>query len=168
MKIGISAFAWTSNFKSSHLELLPAMKELGLNGMEIPMFDPVSCRSTASGKHSKKNQLDCTVCAILPAGINPISPERETRRRAIEHLKRCIDAAAAMGAKLLGGPLFAPIGYLPEHRPTEDEWSWAVEVFQALGSVLRATNLPAFDRTSESVRNILCANGRGSGAAVRV
>jgi D-psicose/D-tagatose/L-ribulose 3-epimerase len=41
-----------------------------------------------------------------------------------------------LGAKLLGGPLYAPIGYLPEHRPTKDEWTWAVEAFQAIGDVL--------------------------------
>jgi D-psicose/D-tagatose/L-ribulose 3-epimerase len=46
-----------------------------------------------------------------------------------------------MGATLLGGPIFAPIGYLPNHRPSEDECSWAVEVFQAIGSVVRATNM---------------------------
>lgn len=141
MKIGISAFAWTSNFKSSHLDLLPAIKELGLDGMEIPMFDPVRLPIASIREAFDKNQLECTVCAILPQEINPISPEREIRRRAIDHLKRCIDTAAAMGAKLLGGPLFAPIGYLPEHRSTKDEWSWAVEVFQALQEALRATNM---------------------------
>lgn len=142
MKIGISAFAWTSNFKSSHLEFLPAMKELGLNGVEIPMFDPGKLPVDSIRTAFEKNELECTICAILPEGINPISPERGTRQRAIEHLKRCIELSSAMGAKLLGGPLVAPIGYLPEHRPTEDEWSWAVEVFQALGDVIRATNMP--------------------------
>jgi D-psicose/D-tagatose/L-ribulose 3-epimerase len=141
MKIGISAFAWTSNFKSSHLELLPALKELGLNGVEIPMFNPVMLPVDCIRESFLKNQLECTVCAILPEGINPISPERVIRQRAIDHLEQCIDAAAAMGAKLLGGPLFAPIGYLPGHRPTEEEWSWAVEVFKSLGDVLRATNM---------------------------
>jgi D-psicose/D-tagatose/L-ribulose 3-epimerase len=58
------------------------------------------------------------------------------RKKAIEHLVRCVEASAAMGAKLLGGPLFAPIGYLPKHRPSKAEWSWAVEAFQALESVL--------------------------------
>jgi hypothetical protein len=29
-------------------------------------------------------------------------------------------------------PLFAPIGYLPKHRPTEREWSWAVDTFRDL------------------------------------
>ena len=108
MKIGISAFAWTSNFKSSHLKILPAMKELGLNGVEIPMFDPGKLPIDSIREAFVKNQLECTVCAILPEGINPISPERETRQRAIKHLERCIETAAAIGAKLLGALYLPP------------------------------------------------------------
>jgi D-psicose/D-tagatose/L-ribulose 3-epimerase len=141
MKIGISAFAWTSNFKISHLELLAPMKQWGLDGMEIPMFDPATLPVDSIRRSFESSALDCTVCAILPPGMNPISPDRETRKRSIEHLKRCVDACAAMNAELLGGPLFAPIGYLPGHRSTNDEWSWAVEAFQSLRDVLAATNL---------------------------
>lgn len=141
MKIGMSAFAWTSNFKSSHLELLPALKAIGLDGVEIPMFDPRQLPVQSIRDAFEQNQLEITVCAILPQEINPISPERGDRLRAIEHLKRCIETAAAMGAKLLGGPLCAPIGYLPEHRPTEDEWSRAVEMFQSLEDILKAKKM---------------------------
>lgn len=141
MKVGVSAFAWTSDFGVSHLELLPVIRELGLQGVEIPMVDPGALPVGSIRGACERNGLACTVCAILPKEVNPISPEREARLRAIQHLKRCIEAAAAMGAKLLGGPLFAPIGYLPQHRPTKDEWSWAVEVFQSLGDDLSAYDL---------------------------
>ena len=141
MKFGISAFAWTSEFGVSHLELLPVIRKLGLQGVEIPMFDPGALQVASIRSACERNGLTCTVCAILPKEYNPISPEREVRLRAIQHLKRCIGATAAMGAKLLGGPLFAPIGYLPEHRPTKDEWSWAAEAFQSLGDDLSAHDL---------------------------
>ena len=132
MKIGISGFAWTSEFKSSHLGLLPEMKNLGLTAIEIPMFDPGRLLIEDIKLAFQSNGLECTVCAILPAEINPISADRLIRKKSIEHLKRCIEATAAMGAKLMGGPLFAPIGYLPEHRPTGEEWNWAVEAFRSL------------------------------------
>ena len=59
----------------------------------------------------------------------------------MQHLVRCIETASALGAKLLGGPLYAPIGYLPEHRPTKDEWSWAVEAFQSVCDVLDSCDM---------------------------
>ena len=139
MKIGVSAFAWTANFKESHLELLPAVKGLGLDGVEIPMFDPSHLPIQGIRSAFEKHELECTVCAILPADLNPISPERAIREAAIEHLKRCVETASQAGAKLLGGPLLAPIGYLPGHRPTAEEWAWAVEAFRAIENVLSQT-----------------------------
>ena len=108
MKLGISAFAWTSEFRSSHLELLPPMKQLGLIGVEIPMFDPVRLPVDSIREAFEKNQLDCTVCAILPEGINPISPKRETRQRAIEHLERCIERRLPWVQSCWGGHYLLP------------------------------------------------------------
>lgn len=82
--------------------------------------------------------MECTVCAILPAGVNPISPDAAVRRRALEHLRCCIQVAAEAGARLIGGPLYAPIGYQTDRRRTQDEWQRAVECFQALGDDLDA------------------------------
>lgn len=136
MKIGISAFAWTARFEQKHVHILPTIKEVGLAGVEIPMFDPDVLPVEIIRKECEASDLDCTVCAILPKSVNPISPDREVRRRAFAHLVRCVEASAAMGARLLAGPLFAPIGYLPKHRPKPDEWAWAVETFQSLRDVL--------------------------------
>lgn len=141
MKIGISAFAWTSCLERRHLDLLPWIKSLGIDGVEVPMFEPDALPIKKIRDAFEAHDLECTVCAILPKTVNPISPHQEQRRRAIEHLIRCVEASAAMGSKVLGGPLFAPIGYLPEHRPTKDEWSWAVEAFQSLESTLDKTDM---------------------------
>jgi D-psicose/D-tagatose/L-ribulose 3-epimerase len=141
MRIGVSAFAWTSKFGRSHLDLLPAIKKMGLSGVEIPMFDPAMLPVDDIWHAFGANGLECTVCAILPKAFNPISPDAATRRRAMEHLSRCVEVAGAMGSKLIGGPLFSPIGYLPKHRPTREERSWAVEVFQALSGVLDANDM---------------------------
>jgi D-psicose/D-tagatose/L-ribulose 3-epimerase len=141
LQLGISAFAWTSRFERSHFDILPGVKAIGLSAVEIPMFDPSELPAEDIRAAFEENGLDCTVCAILPEAKNPISPDFATRRSAINHLTRCVEAAAAMGAKLLGGPLFAPIGYLPDHRPNKDEWLWAVEAFQALKSVLEDTEM---------------------------
>lgn len=141
MKIGISAFAWTERFDRSHLGLLAEMKKIGLDALEIPMFDPAILPVAEIKEAFGRCGMESTVCAILPKPFNPISPHSETRKKAIEHLVRCIETSADMGAKVIGGPLFAPIGYLPKHRPTNAEWSWAVEAFQSLEGVLDANDM---------------------------
>lgn len=136
MKIGISGFAWTARFEPSHLDLLPLVKAVGLSAVEVPMFDPAALPVESIRAGFEAQNLDCTVCAILPEQFNPISPDAQVRKEAILHLGRCVEMAAAMGSKMLGGPLFSPIGYLPDHRPTQQEWSWAVEAFRALADTL--------------------------------
>ncbi len=138
MKLGVSAFAWTAKFESSHLALLPSLKEMGIEGVEVPMFDPAALPIRAIRNAFEAAELECLVCAILPTQLNPISPDAFVRRAAIEHLTACIEVAAAMGCRMLGGPLYSPIGYLPEHRPTSEEWRWAVEAFQSLSEPLEA------------------------------
>lgn len=141
MKLGVSAFAWTSKFGRRHLPLVEAVKNMGFSGFEIAMFDPADLPVIEIRHVFEASQMECTVCAILPEGMNPISPDAATRERSWQHLARCIEASSEMGATLLGGPLYAPIGYLPEHRPTRDEWSWAIEAFQSLGELLDACQM---------------------------
>jgi D-psicose/D-tagatose/L-ribulose 3-epimerase len=141
MKIGVSAFAWTTNLNSRHLGLLPGLREHGIEGFEIPMFDPARTAATEIRRAVEANDMDCTVCAILPEGINPISPDAATRKRSHAHLLQCVETAAEAGAHLIGGPLYAPVGYLPGRRRNQDEWNWAVECFQALGDVLSANEM---------------------------
>lgn len=136
MKLGVSAFAWTSKFDQKHLPLIPKVKEMGFSGFEIAMFDPGDLAVSAIRRAFEASDLECTICAILPPGINPISPDAGVRKKSLQHLVRCVETCSELGAALLGGPLYAPIGYLPEHRPTADEWSWAVEAFQAIGESL--------------------------------
>lgn len=140
MKIGVSAFAWTARFTDTHLKLLPEIRSMGFRALEVPMFQPEALATATIRDAFEKNELECTVCAILPKPYNPISPNQKIREQSIDHLTRCIQASASMGSKVLGGPLFAPIGYLPKHRPTEQEWSWAVEAFQRLEAVLDSTD----------------------------
>lgn len=136
MKIGVSAFAWTNKLNQSHLNLLPAIREHGIEAFEIAMFDPADLNVPQLRQAFASSGLECTVCAILPPDINPISPDAADRNRARAHLVQCIETAAEIGAHRIGGPLYAPIGYLPGWRRTQDEWRRAIEHFQSLGNLL--------------------------------
>ncbi len=138
MKIGVSAFAWTTEFGEEDSGILANLREHGLEGFEIPMFDPAALDAAGIRRAFKASRIECTVCAILPQGINPISPDAGARKKAHSHLVQCVETCAELGAHLLGGPVYAPIGFLPGRRRTQDEWKWAIEEFQALGDALDA------------------------------
>ena len=136
MKIGISAFAWTTTIRQSHLNLLTMLRDRGFDGFEIPMVDPKSIDVRACRQAFESSGLDCTVCILLPPDVNPISPSDNVRKRALSHLSECIDVSAEIGAHLVGGPVFAPNGYLPGRTNREQEFQWAAETFRALGERL--------------------------------
>jgi D-psicose/D-tagatose/L-ribulose 3-epimerase len=114
---------------------------MGFDGFEIAMFDPAELPVADIREAFKANDLECTVCGILPEGINPISSEVAVRKKAVEHLLRCVETCLELEATLLCGPLYAPIGYLPPHRPTKEEWNWAVEAFIAVCERLGSNQL---------------------------
>ncbi len=141
MKLGISAFAWTRSFGMKHLSWLPKVREYGFAGLEIPMFWPGNLPVAHLRRAFESNDLDCTVCMILPPEVNPIDADADVRQRALDHLVECVEVAAELGAKLVGGPVYAPIGYAVDRRSTEEEWKRAVEMLQRLGERLDATGM---------------------------
>lgn len=141
MKFGVNAFIWTANFGPSDLPLLPALKANGFDGVEIPVFRAAGYPAEAIRRGLEQNGLECTVCSVIPGDLSLISDDASVRRRTIAHLKESIETVAATGAKLFGGPLYSPVGYLPGRRRTADEWKRAVEGYQDLGGTLAATGV---------------------------
>ncbi len=137
MKFGVNTFIWSDHFdSSSQAGLLGDIKRAGFDGIEIPLIEPKQVQSTAVRRALEEAGLECTFCAVLPPGFNTVSEDPKVRKATIEHYRECIEIAAAIGGKLIAGPLYSPVGYLPGRRRTADEWKWAVECFQQLGDVL--------------------------------
>lgn len=138
MKFGVNTFIWSAEFAEAQLPLLPQIKAGGFDGVEVPLFRPASFAASTIRKGTEANQLEVTICSVLVQGLSLISDDAEVRRTTVAHLKDAIAAGAEAGAKIIAGPLYSPVGYLPGRRRTADEWRWAVEGYQAIGDVLVA------------------------------
>lgn len=138
MKFAVNALIWTTEFDHRSFGLLPQLRQHGFDGFEVPVFEPAKVPADSIRRALADNELECTVCAILPAGMNPISEDPEIRSRTRQHLLDTIKVAADLGSDLMAGPLYAPIGHLPGRRRTSEEWRWAVECFHSLGETLQA------------------------------
>lgn len=136
MKFAVNALIWTTEFDQRSFSLLPTIREHGFDGFEVPVFEPSKVDAAAIRRGLAANDLECRVCAILPAGLSPISEDAATRRKTRQHLADCVKVTAELGSNLMAGPVYAPVGYLPGRRRTTDEWKWALECFQALAPLL--------------------------------
>jgi D-psicose/D-tagatose/L-ribulose 3-epimerase len=136
MKFGVNTFIWTANFDRSNLPLLPRIKAAGFDGVEVPLFAPAQFAASDIRRGLRDNALECTICSVLTGGMNVISPDASTRQKTRTHLEDCAKAAAEVGAKIIAGPLYSPVGLMTGSRRTADEWKWALDCYQSLGPVL--------------------------------
>jgi len=136
MKFGVNVFIWTASFDQSNFNLLPLVKEKGFDGVEVPLFRPADFPAAQIRRALESYGLEATACSILTGGTNIISDDAAVRRKTRTHMEECIQAATEAGIKIIAGPLYSPVGYLPGRRRNGDEWKWAVECYQSLGPVL--------------------------------
>jgi D-psicose/D-tagatose/L-ribulose 3-epimerase len=138
MKFGVNTFIWTAEFDGDSVPLLGPIKAHGFDGIEVPVFRPAAFAAAEIRRGVEANGLEVTTCSVMVDGMSLISGDAAVRARTVGHLKDCIAATAEAGGRMIAGPLYSPVGYLPGRRRTADEWKWAVEGFQALGDALTA------------------------------
>jgi D-psicose/D-tagatose/L-ribulose 3-epimerase len=136
VKFGVNTFIWSDHFDSDQTGLLEQVKRGGFDGVEIPLIESRRGDKAEIRRAIERNGLECTFCSVLPSGLNTISEDESVRRKTRKHFEECIQTAAEMGGSVIGGPLYAPVGYLPGRRRTQDEWRWAIDCFQQLGGLL--------------------------------
>jgi len=141
MKIGVNTFIWSAAFDRSNLPLLPLIREHGFDGVEVPLFRPAEFAAADIRRGLEANGLECTVCSVLVDGLSLIGDDAGIRAKTRTHMKAVIGAAAEAGARIVAGPVYCPVGYLPGRRRTADEWNRAVEGYQSLADDLAANNV---------------------------
>jgi D-psicose/D-tagatose/L-ribulose 3-epimerase len=133
MKFGVNLFIWMANFDATHLPLLERIRAAGFDGVEAPLYRGRDFAVEAMRKGLAETGMECTMCSILVDGLSLIADDAAVRARAVDQLRENIATTAEVGATIIAGPLYAPVGYLPGRRRTADEWKRAVECWQQLG-----------------------------------
>jgi D-psicose/D-tagatose/L-ribulose 3-epimerase len=143
MKIGINMLLWTGHVTEDHTPALRALKETGFHGVEIPVFDV-----TDEGHYRRLARilddigLERTAVAIIPdEAHSPVSNDPAARAGAVDHLRRVIDCSAALGAQIVAGPWFQPLGVFTGDRPSETELDHCAAVHREILPAMRAAGI---------------------------
>ena len=131
MQIGFNLLLWTTHLTADLLPVLKALKAAGYDGVEVPVFggDPASYRNL-------KQMLDgeglrSTVVAIVQdEARNPLSATHEAA--GVDYLKWLVDCAVALGAEVIGGPFYQPLGTFSGLPLTDAEWDRLVRTQTAM------------------------------------
>ena len=128
MKFSMNMLLWTDNcLDDKYLPKFEALKKMGYDGVEIPIFAPEPAKYAALGKKLDALGLERTCVTISVPEANPISPDAANRKKAVENLKAVLDCCQAGGMQMLVGPLYAALGQFSGAGPTQDEWKWGVD-----------------------------------------
>lgn len=126
-KYGVNLLLWTSNFTEKDLYLLPKVKQLGCDVVEIPIFNPEDFPSEAVKTELDKNGLDVCVCYGCEADSDIASLDESVRTKGIERFKLALDHTKTIGAKKLGGVVYKAGGIFTGAAPTIEEWNNSIE-----------------------------------------
>jgi D-psicose/D-tagatose/L-ribulose 3-epimerase len=142
MKIGFNMLLWTTHVTEDDFPHLKAIKKVGYDGVEIPLFGGDASHFKKVGKVIKDNGLGCTSVTVIPdEEHNPLSADAKHRQGAVDHLKWAIDCSEALGSNLLCGPFYQPLGVFSGQAPTEEEKQRAVEVHRRAAEIAAKANV---------------------------
>jgi D-psicose/D-tagatose/L-ribulose 3-epimerase len=142
MLLGMNMLLWTSHVDDSHIGVLETLKQVGFDGVELPVFsgDPDDYRRI--GRHLSDIGLRATAVGVLPdTSCDCTSPDPTIRRGALDHIKWAIDCVEAMGGEVLCGPLYQPLGVFTGSPATADEFGRVVEVHVEAAAYAAAKNI---------------------------
>ncbi len=132
MKFGMNLLLWTDQLHDGIMPVLRQLKDVGYDGVEVPMFSYDEALYLTWGQRLDGLGLERTVVTIRTEGDNPISPDPRVRAAGIDATRRALDCCKVLGAKSLCGPFHSALGLFSGSGPTPDEWKWGVESMRAV------------------------------------
>jgi D-psicose/D-tagatose/L-ribulose 3-epimerase len=130
MKIGMNLLLWTGHVTEEHFPIMRQIKDAGFDGVEIPIFGGDAAHYKKLRKELDNLGLACTTVTVVGPDANPISPDANVRKAAVERLKEVIDHNAILGSTRMVGPFHSPLAVFSGVPPTDDEKKRGADVLR--------------------------------------
>lgn len=127
MKYGMNLLLWTGEMNDDMIPVVESLKEMGYDGVELPLFAYDLDLHKKWGERLDSIGLERTIVTVRGEEDNPISSDPTVRALGVANTKEALDNAAAVGAQNLVGPYHSALGIFSGAGPTEDEWKWGVD-----------------------------------------
>ena len=137
MKIGVNTWVWTSPFTTKEFDLIPKVKQMGFDILEVALDDAALIDAKLLRKMTEDNGLSVTVCGAFGPTRDISSDDPAIRKNGVDYISESVRFAEAVGSTLFSGPVYSAVGktrMVPEEQKKQ-EWAWCVENLRALGKV---------------------------------
>lgn len=111
-QLGANPWIWHSPVTTGALgETLPRLAGWGFDCVELPLERPDDWEPAAAAKLLDATALTpAAVVAVMADERNLVGADQGTVRATQDYLRRCVDAAHAIGAPVVAGPVYAAVG----------------------------------------------------------
>ncbi len=156
IRFGLNLLLLGDSVTPAVLREFARIRRAGFDGVEVPVFAPdsvaVSPLRAAAGKHG----LALTLSGALPPGACFYSRQRAARQRATAYVRGCIRVAHALGAHVICGPLYKPVGDVDESVPLAQQRRAAAAALTPLAREAHAAGIVlAFEPINRFETNLL-------------
>lgn len=142
MQVGINLLCLAGFITEAHLPQIRQLKELGYDGVEVPILTGDAAHYEWLGRQLDAVGLRRTSTSVVPSpDANPLSSDGEIRRRGAAHLDWIMDCALALGSESVGGPFHAPIGHFTGSGPSADEIRYGAEAHRRMAERAAANGI---------------------------
>jgi D-psicose/D-tagatose/L-ribulose 3-epimerase len=142
MQFGMGMLLWADDVCGEEwLPLFTRLRAAGFDFVEVPVFRTEPARFRRLGERLRALGLEATAMSALAAEQDLIAEEPARRAAGLEHLRRAVDCTHALGAPLLGGPLYQALGVFSGAPPTTAERARARDGLRAAAEHARAAGV---------------------------
>jgi D-psicose/D-tagatose/L-ribulose 3-epimerase len=137
VKFGVHLYLWAERLDVPALKLIKKIKDMGFDGVEIPLTELEAIDLEKTKKELKRHDIVGIGSLGLPLDKDITSGDEATRKRGIEFMKRCVEAISELGGDSINGVVYTSWGKITGKPRTETEWKYSVE---SLKEVCRYAN----------------------------
>ncbi len=105
-KIGVISMTYARPITSAHFPLFSRMKAAGMDFCELLVPEADEVDPEAAGQAAREAGLAVVLAARVNVDRDLASDSPASRAAGVAYLRCCVDVALAMGADLVGGPLY--------------------------------------------------------------
>jgi len=141
MKTGMNLLLWSTHVTEEHFPVLARLKEVGFDGVEVPLFEGDAAHYKKVRKALDNLGLGCTTVTCVGPEANPISPDPAIRKAAVAQHKWAIEMTATLGGEIMAGPFHSPLAVFTGGGPTEDGKKRAADVLRQAAEEAKRANV---------------------------
>lgn len=133
MQVGINLLCLSGFITKEHLPRIRQLKELGYDGVEVPVLTGDPAHYEWLAKELDLLGLRRTSTSVIPSpDANPLSSDPDIRKQGLAHLNWVMECSLALGSECIGGPFHAPIGHFTGEGPSAEEIRYGAEAHHAM------------------------------------